>query len=182
MLRFAHEMNDPYRYPWGPQNNDPHEFIAAWRHVVERFRAAGATNVLWVWSPHIAYEGFWQFYPGDDVVDWIATGALNYGNVAYWSKWWSFGEIFEKRYDELATIGKPIMIAELGTLAIGGDAATWYRDALTDLPTRLPAVRAVLFFHVKGDATVTYQSLDWTFADDTVRLAAVREALDGWSR
>jgi hypothetical protein len=182
MLRFAHEMNDPYRYPWGPQNNEPDEFIAAWRHVVERFRAAGATNVLWVWSPHIAYEGFWQFYPGDDVVDWIATGALNYGNVAYWSKWWSFGEIFEKRYDELAAIGKPIMIAELGTLAIGGDAAAWYRDALTNLPARLPAVRSVLFFHVKGDATVTYQSLDWTFADDPARLAAVRDALDGWKR
>ena len=55
-LRFAHEMNDPYRYPWGPQNNTKEEFIAAWRHVVERFREAGALNVIWVWSPHIAYE------------------------------------------------------------------------------------------------------------------------------
>jgi hypothetical protein len=43
-------------------------------------------------------------------------------------------------------------------------------------------VRSVLFFHVKGDATVTYQSLDWTFADDPARLAAVRDALDGWKR
>ena len=26
-LRFAHEMNDPYRYPWGPQNgNRPEDF------------------------------------------------------------------------------------------------------------------------------------------------------------
>ncbi|HEY5492313.1 MAG TPA: hypothetical protein VIK25_14070 [Gemmatimonadaceae bacterium] len=36
-VRLAHEMNDPYRYPWGPQNNTKEEFIAAWRHIVERF-------------------------------------------------------------------------------------------------------------------------------------------------
>lgn len=181
-VRFAHEMNDPYRYPWGPQNNGPEEFIGAWRHVVNRFRAAGADNVIWVWSPHIAYEGYWQFYPGDDVVDWIATGVLNYGNVAYWSRWWSFEEIFGRKYTELTAVGKPIMIAELGTLAVGGDAAQWYRAALTDLPAWLPRVRALLFFHVRGDATVTYQSLDWTFTDDSTTTTAVREAIAPWSR
>ena len=62
-LRFAHEMNDPYRYPWGPQNNTKEEFIAAWRHVVERFRRAGASNVIWVWSPHVAYEWWEQVLP-----------------------------------------------------------------------------------------------------------------------
>ncbi|MEO7964612.1 MAG: cellulase, partial [Gemmatimonadaceae bacterium] len=41
-VRFAHEMNDPYRYPWGPQNNTKEEYISAWRHVVTRFRHAGA--------------------------------------------------------------------------------------------------------------------------------------------
>jgi hypothetical protein len=180
-VRFAHEMNDPYRYPWGPQNNEPSEFIAAWRHVVQRFRAAGANNVLWVWSPHIAYEGYWQFYPGNDVVDWIATGVLNYGDVAYWSRWWTFAEIFEKKYAELNAIGKPIMIAEFGTLAIGGDAAAWYRDALTDLPTRLPNVRALLFFHVQGDATITYQALDWTFTGDSLLTSVIRRALSPWT-
>jgi hypothetical protein len=181
LLRFAHEMNDPYRYPWGPQNNEPAEFIAAWRHVVQRFRDAGADNVLWIWSPHIAYEGYWQFYPGNDAVDWIATGVLNYGNVAYWSRWWSFGEIFEKKYAELNAVGKPIMIAEFGTLAIGGDAAAWYRDALTDLPTRLPNVHALLFFNVRGDATVTYQALDWTFSGDSALTAVVRDAISSWT-
>ncbi|HEU4521608.1 MAG TPA: hypothetical protein VFT12_06375, partial [Thermoanaerobaculia bacterium] len=37
-LRFAHEMNDPYRYPWGPQNgNRPDDFIGAWRRVHDIF-------------------------------------------------------------------------------------------------------------------------------------------------
>jgi beta-mannanase len=81
-VRFAHEMNDPYRYPWGPQHNTKEEFIAAWRHVVERFRAAGAGNVIWVWSPHVAYEYWDLYYPGDEFVDWAATGVLNFGPIA----------------------------------------------------------------------------------------------------
>jgi hypothetical protein len=179
-VRFGHEMNDPYRYPWGPQDREPAEFIGAWRHVVERFRAAGADNVIWIWSPHIAYAGYWQFYPGDDVVDWIATGVLNYGNVAYWSRWWTFDEIFGRNYAELAATGKPIMIAELGTLAAGGDRAEWLRAALTDLPPRMPRVRAVLFFHAASDATVTYQTLDWTIARDSVLAGVVRDAMAPW--
>lgn len=176
-VRFGHEMNDPYRYPWGPQNNKPDAYVAAWRHVVERFRAAGATNVLWVWSPHLAYEGFEWFYPGDDVVDWVATGALNYGTVARWSDWWSFHEIFGNRYEQIAQYGKPIMVAEFGTLAAGGDRAAWFREALADLRERYPLVRALLFFHVPADATVTYQMLDWSFAADSALARTVGEAV-----
>lgn len=55
-LCFGHEMNDPYRYPWGPQNNKPEDFISAWRHIAERFKMAGAKNAIWLWSPHPAYS------------------------------------------------------------------------------------------------------------------------------
>lgn len=180
LLRFAHEMNDPYRYPWGPQNNEPSEFIAAWRHVVQRFRDAGADNVLWVWSPHVAYEGFDAFYPGDDVVDWTGTGVLNYGTVANWSRWWSFEEIFGQRYPGLARYGKPVMIAEFGSLAVGGDRAAWFTAALEDLPERYPLVQALLFFHVESDQTITYQALDWSFMEDPATVRAIREALETW--
>ena len=64
-LRFAHEMNDPYRYPWGPQNgNRPDDFIAAWKHVHLIFQKMSATNVLWVWSPHVSVPWFEYYYPG----------------------------------------------------------------------------------------------------------------------
>jgi hypothetical protein len=180
MIRFGHEMNDPYRYPWGPQNNTKEEYIAAWRHVVDRFRAAGATNVLWVWSPHVAYEYWDLYYPGDAYVDWVATGVLNFGPIAQWSKWWTVPEIFGTKYERLASFGKPVMIAELGSLAVGGDRPAWYRDALSELPTRYPAVKAVVFFQVRDDRTVTYQKVDWTFTDDSLVTAAVRSSL-GWA-
>lgn len=182
LLRFGHEMNDPYRYPWGPQNNQPWDYVHAWNHVVGRFRAAGADNVVWIWSPHLGYEGWEWFYPGDETVDWVATGVLNYGTVARWSEWWTFEEIFGRHYPAFSAYGKPIMIAELGSLAVGGDRAAWFRSALADLPERYPGVRAVLFFEVASDATVTYQALDWTVADDPPARRAVAEAIAGWPR
>jgi hypothetical protein len=181
LLRFAHEMNDPYRYPWGPHNNELGDFHAAWQHVFERFRRAGARNVVWVWSPHVAYEGWEYYYPGDDFTQWVATGVLNYGTVAYWSKWWSFDEIFGSKYDRLASFGKPIMVAEMGSLAVGGDRAEWLRGALERLPQEYPAVRAVLFFHDAGDQTVTYQAVDWAFRTDSAAVQAVRKSIRAWA-
>lgn len=180
-VRLGHEMNDAYRYPWGPHNNQPEDYVAMYRHVVQLFRQAGADNVLWVWSPHIAYEGFDAYYPGDDVVDWVGTTVLNYGNVAYWSQWWTFEEIFEQKYAQLEAHGKPVMIAEFGTLRAGGDREPWLEAALSGLPERLPSVKAVMFFHNDHDATITYQALNWAFASDSSTVAAVRRAIEPWA-
>jgi len=179
-LRFAHEMNDPYRYPWGPQNNTKEEFIAAWQHVRDRFHRAGADNAIWVWSPHIAYRYWETYYPPDGSVDWVATGSLNFGSVAHWSQWWTFRELFGLKYDQLAAFRRPIMIAEFGTLAVGGDRTAWYRDALVPLPTQHPDVRALLFFNARNDQTVTYQKLDWAVDGDPALAVAVRDALGAW--
>ncbi len=180
-VRFGHEMNDPYRYPWGPQNNTKEEYIAAWRHVRERFARAGARNVIWVWSPHVAYLWWETYFPGSDVVDWVATGVLNFGDVGQqWSRWWSFDEIFGQQYPALASFGKPVMIAEFGSLAVGGDRATWYRTALGELPVRYPAVRALLFFEVSNDQTVTYQKVDWSLSSDPDVARVVSAAIRGW--
>ncbi|MGH9255916.1 MAG: glycoside hydrolase family 26 protein [Vicinamibacterales bacterium] len=181
-LRFAHEMNDPYRYPWGPQHNTKEEFIAAWRHVVERFRRAGADNVIWVWSPHVAHEYWNLYYPGADYVDWTATGALNFGPIAQWSEWWSFKDLFDTKYAGLAEFGKPIMIAEFGSLSVGGDRQTWYRAALENLPRTYPAVKALLFFNAVADQTVTYQKVDWSFTDDPALTRTIADAIRDYPR
>lgn len=180
LIRLGHEMNDPYRYPWGPQNNEPQDFIDAWKHVVELFRKEQVDNVLWVWAPHLAYGKFRDFYPGDGYVDWIATGTLNYGTVAPWSQWWTFDEIFAKYYEELATYHKPIMLAEFGSLAVGGDRAKWYAEALYDFPTKYPAVKALIFFHNRKDATTTFQTLNWYIKDEPAVAKAIKEQFLKW--
>jgi hypothetical protein len=180
LLRYGHEMNDPYRYPWGPQNNETKDFITSWKHIVDLFRAEGATNVSWVWAPHLAYGKFDEFYPGDEYVDWIATGTLNYGTVAPWSQWWSFEEIFAKHYENLVQYKKPILIAEFGSLAVGGNQAEWYQKALSDFPTRFPAVKGLIFFHNGSDATTTYQTLNWYIKDDSTVTKAIKAQYLKW--
>jgi hypothetical protein len=163
-IRFAHEMNDPYRYPWGPQNgNRPEDFIAAWQHVHLIFQKMSATNVLWVWSPHISMPWFEYYYPGAEFVDWIGIGILNYGTIASWSRWWSFHQILEKAYPALLKLEKPIMICEFGTLATGGDIAEWYRQAFYHLDhTYRRGIKAVVFFNQPQDVTMSAEPLNWS--------------------
>ena len=179
-LRLGHEMNDPYRYPWGPQNNVPEEYVNAWRHVHDVFEKQGATNVLWVWNPHISYGNFDLYYPGDKYVDYVGADVLNFGTVAPWSKWYSFKDIFGSHYKELESFGKPIMIAEFSTLACGGDRIKWFTEALTDFRKNYPAVKAFLFFHVSDDKTTTMQSVSWSFKYDTACTHAITNKIKEW--
>lgn len=175
-VRLGHEMNDPYRYPWGPQNNKPEDFVAAWKYVVNRFKMNGATNVIWVWSPHPAYGNFDAYYPGDNYVDWIGTGTLNYGTVATWSQWWTFDDIFGKYYPQLSKYKKPIIITEFGSLSVGGNRAKWYEDALSAMPVKYPAIKSVIFFHCSKDNTTTNKSLDWYIKDDSLTIKTIIKA------
>ena len=180
MIRFGHEMNDPFRYPWGPQNNAPEDFVAAWQHVVDRFRAIGADNVLWVWSPHPVYGQFEAYYPGEEYVDWVGTGVLNYGTVATWSQWNSFDDSFAAQYEEMTEFNKPIIIAEFGSLSVGGDQAEWYKNALTDFPQKYPEVKSLVFFHNSNDATTTYQELSWYIKNDPSVVRELVGAINEW--
>lgn len=168
-LRFAHEMNDPYRYPWGPQNgNRPEDFIAAWKHLHLIFQKMSATNVLWVWSPHISMPWFEYYYPGPEYVDWVGVGVLNYGNVASWSRWWSFHQILEKAYPALLKLDKPIVISEFGTVGNGGNPYEWYRQGFYHLDhTYSRGIRAIVFFNQESDTTMgTALALNWSVMQD----------------
>ena len=180
-LRFAHEMNDPYRYPWGPQNgNRPDDFVAAWKHVHLIFQKMSATNVLWVWSPHISMPWFEYYYPGPEYVDWIGVGVLNYGTVATWSRWWSFHQILEKSYPVLLRMN--IEGSEYDVVrdliqrgldqSIDGYFGMWddvsKRDTATDRRFRELLAAA-------GISKVTFNDRDLTYS---VRRLAIRLALD----
>jgi len=179
-IRLGHEMNDPYRYPWGPQNNKPEDFIAAWRHVVDRFRRQNVDNVVWVWSPHPAYYLYGEYYPGDEYVDWVGVGALNYGTVALWSQWWSFGRIFGDYYNWLASFNKPIAITEFGCLDVGGVRNEWYTEALDSLPEKYPVLKAVIFYNNDNDFTTLSKTLDWSLNNDSLSFEAVKKAIKSW--
>lgn len=181
-LRFGHEMNDPYRYPWGPQNNSAKDFVAAWQHVHNVFKQQGANKILWVWSPHPAYGFFDAFYPGSNYVDYVGVGTLNYGTVASWSQWWSFGEIFGRHYKELAVFNKPIILTEFASLKVGGKRSQWYADALHQLPKKFPFVKSILFFHYSDDKTTTQQVINWYIIHDTSVIKTIINEVALWNQ
>ena len=180
-VRLGHEMNEPYRYPWGPQNNTPQDYVSGWRHIHDVFENVGAKNIIWVWSPHTAYGYFNEYYPGPEYVDIVATGVLNYGTATSWSQWWTFTEIFGAHYAELSSFNKPIMIAEFGSLNTGGSRNKWFREALNDMPNKYPAIKSILYFHYSGDKTTTDRAVNWQIKKDTTLTKTIRNEVNKWN-
>jgi beta-mannanase len=128
------------------------KYVAVWRRVVDTFRAAGATNVKWVWAPgHRTFnQPFWrQFYPGDAYVDWIGVDYYNKTDTLQ-----TFGDDPGMRaFVALASMGKPLMIAETGSVNdphLNPDPQTvWLRTA-RDFVKAHPAIKAFVWWGAPG--------------------------------
>jgi len=72
IIGFAHEPNGSW-YPWGADSVSPATWIAAWRHVVNVFNAAGAQNVIWLWTVNAQGE----CRHGRCLVAWLAVRGLD---------------------------------------------------------------------------------------------------------
>jgi hypothetical protein len=132
------------------------KYVQAWRHIVDAFRRAGATNVKWVWAPAIlAFENYdrspsdkWKlFYPGDAYVDWIAEGAYNMSNVP---KAFDTEPDVRNFYAATASRGKPLMIAETGANSDPRQTpdaqALWLSTMQQSLKSQFPKIRAVVYW------------------------------------
>ena len=179
-IRLAHEMNDPYRYPWGPQNNSPEDFKRAWKHVHFIFDKVGANNVIWIWAPHPSYKYFDAYYPGDAYVDYVGIGVLNFGTATTWSKWWTFDQLFGSQYEKLNQFHKPIMITEFGSLNVGGNRPQWFANALKGIAEKYTTIKSVLFFHYPADNTITNKTVSWYFIDDKKTKEAIIRQINLW--
>ena len=75
ILSFGHEMNG-YWYSWGYGHTSPIAFVAAWRHIVNVFRALGAQNVTWLWTVNNIHKQTGvpspdPWWPGNSYVNWV---------------------------------------------------------------------------------------------------------------
>jgi hypothetical protein len=127
--------------------------IDAWRRLVDRFQAAGATNVGFLWNPD---EGggsrtmVAQAYPGNSYVDWVGSDRYNWAGSG-WSAcdhqgWADFHRIFNHtvalcggvspnglNYHERYGVanGKPFFVGETSTrydAAMPDRKNQWYAD------------------------------------------------------
>jgi hypothetical protein len=176
LLRFAHEMNNP-QYPWSLQaGNRPEDFIAAWRHVWTLFREEGARNVVWVWSPQGVPPD--ALYPGGEYVDWVGVAVFNYGAFSADGGWQSFEYVYEPIYRAALRYERPVMIAELGTVSLGGSQADWYATALERIATRYPQTRGLVLFNNPVDQTLPGSVINWAIDDNPGVLDVLRRHVE----
>ena len=130
-LRLGYEMDQP---PGSPRYiGTPREFVPAWRHVVRIFRKVGALNARFVWCGIAANfkTGHAQaYYPGDRYVNWIAADGYNWYPAKH--KWAGYSSIFTSFYHWGRRHGKPMMIAETGSMEdphSAGHKAKWMTRA-----------------------------------------------------
>ena len=123
---------------------------------VDRVRARGATNIIWVLHvmnyPYPTERWNWsrQYYPGDNYVDWI--GMSVYGAQYRNDKWGPFTPLLDYPYKELREIApdKPVMICEWGVAELPekGDRGAWIREAFTAMrDPKYDRIKAVVFWH-----------------------------------
>lgn len=171
-LDFAAEMNE--EEGWG--GHDPELYVAVYRHLHDIIDEPADGNVVWVWAPNnvdtAGAPPALEYYPGDDYVDWTGIDGYNWGTSDPDFAWQSFEQVFRDVYDDLHTLGKPIIIGETASAEEGGDKAAWIRDILPTLEREFPDIRAVVWFDVDKER-------DWRIRSSTESLDAFRDLVAG---
>jgi Glycosyl hydrolase family 26 len=189
-LRTMWEFNGNW-YPWA-YGGDSARFVAAWRRIVDIFRAEGATNVNFVWAPDEGwYRGdapkSFEAYPGDAYVDWVASDSYNWFSSSAWcgamdrphAGWCEFEELFHGSLSAGKSVEldfrdrKPYMVAETGSVEdvnSPGRKGQWFRTARDAIQARFPGLLALVYFD--QDLT-TSEGVNWS-------LGTSSSALDGF--
>lgn len=179
IIRFAHEQStDPFAPPsWYPWQGDPEGYKQAFRHIVGIFREEGATNVQFMWSGMWLEKWGSNYYPGDDVVDYIGTTVLNHGTVPdiHWANFRSFDDYFGSQYKAAEAWGKPIVITELGSAEQGGNKPVWIYDMFTGLKIKYPLVTGVLMLEVHSDRE--WPAINWSITSTPQTFEAFKIAV-----
>jgi len=177
VLRFAHEMNSD-RYPWsvGVNGNSAADYLAAWRHVRDRFSAAQANNVKFMWCPNAPYEGaasIAESFPGSDSVDLLGLDGYNWGD-GDGHTWKAPKEVFGQGIEQLRALDAvhPIVIAETASVegpVSGADKAAWIKE-LVDFLVHQERVSGFVWFQMNKER-------DWRFNSSQQSQAAFKQAL-----
>ena len=170
ILGFGHEMNGTW-YSWGYRHTSPAMFVAAWRHIVDLFRALGARNVTWLWTINIIHPqhnvsspGPW--WPGSSYVTWVGIDGY------YYSPSYTFASLFGPTISAVrALTHDPILISE--TAAPSGPAQP-AKIANLFAGVRLYGLLGFIWFdssHIE----------DWTLSSPAA-IAAFRRAAETYQR
>ena len=163
------------------------DFKAAWKHLHDLYRAAGATNAVWTWvmtGNEDNLDRAASLWPGNEYVDWISWNVYNqsgcHSGVVEQEKFKSFDDELRPFYDFVekrgASIGmdksKPMMISEAGSVRYA-DAPELSADWYAAIPTTLreyPQIKAVALWDSVAE------TCDYDFDADSQVTEGVRKA------
>jgi mannan endo-1,4-beta-mannosidase len=166
-IDFDHEFNGPW-FSWGFRHETAAVFVAAWRRVVSVFRAAGASNVAWIWDPNrgssvtTALRPWW---PGGAWVTWVGIDGY------YFTPQATFATVFTPTLAQVrAFTRKPVFIVETGIIASPSRASQ-----ITGLfaGARKAGVIGVIWFDY-SKRSATGAPHDWRIDGAPASLAAFR--------
>jgi hypothetical protein len=190
-VSFGNEMNGDW-FPWsgwfygGARGGGNEVFKRAWRYVVDRVRARGATNILWVFqvnnypASHYDWNTMKAYYPGPDYVDWLGLSVYGkqFRNTGNWA---DFLGLLDWPYKEITALdpNKPVMLAEFGVGSFFVKAhkkAQWLSDAFSLIP-KYPRIKAAVYWHER------WQNEDGTYSNLRINsspaaLAAFQKGLE----
>ncbi len=186
LLRFAAEANNFADLPGDRENCLAYAEVykAAYRHVAELAHIYAPSATL-VWSVNDIcnwYVDYEDFYPGDDVVDWVgvSTYMMKYGDVAgdgtdavyCRGRYDNQLERLRPLMDLAAERDKPVLISECGFCRADGSgrqsaayAAKKLKEFYSCVTMLYPQVKGILYF----DETIGGQT--WALGSGAVRRA-----------
>jgi beta-mannanase len=195
-VSFANEVNGSW-FPWSgcfygadkqlPNTNPvkyegPETFKKAYRYVVDRVRARGARNIIWVLHlmNYSIPQDYWNYaaayYPGSDYVDWI--GLSVYGQQYTEDRWSPFPPLLDWPYKEIMKIDatKPVMLAEwgIGEFPKFGSKSQFIADAFQSMTHNHRQIKAAVFWHER------WQNEDDTYSN--LRVNSTPESLEAYRK
>jgi len=163
IISFAPDMNS------SPAPTGPAAYIAAWRHVVQVFRTAGATNVTWLWtvaSMSGAHSPL-AWWPGAGYVSWVGVDGY------YDRSSDTFASVFGSTIDRIRTVtGKPVLIS--ATAVASGSAQASQINGLF-AGVRADRLSGLVWFDTVQTSGSSHQ--DWRIEDSPAGLAAFRRGV-----
>ncbi len=154
------EMNGNWTVWSGTANgNRPADYVPAWRHIRNIFKAVGANNAIFVWSPNrdgnqaAALDTYKKYYPGNSYVDMIGINGYNWGTMyktpSWTSIWQTFSQVFGPSYRVYTKLTKkPVMICEMASADVGGNKAVWIKDAFSQIKNNYSRIKIVVWFNI----------------------------------
>jgi beta-mannanase len=115
---------------------------------------------------------FERYYPGDEIVDVVGFSAFNFGAcVASGEGWDSYEEAVEPYMERMEAMapGKPIFLAQMGTVEQGGDKGEWLVETFEKLRQE-KNFRGLIYFNVsKVEAGApSCNPVDWRVYDPEI--------------